>query len=204
MRNMVMRVVAVAGFVLAGLHVQSAMAAVETGAEAPDFKLTDVQGNEHTLSEHRGNIVVLEWTNYDCPFVRKFYKPGVMQALQAEMTAKGIVWLTICSSASGKQGNFTKEIWLQRMEASKVVTPVLLDESGDVGRAYSARTTPHMFVIDAAGKVAYQGAIDSIRSVDSGDIERADNYVKAAVTALLAGEAVEVTDTTAYGCSVKY
>ena len=200
MGKMLMTGVAIASFALAGF----AVAAVETGAEAPDFTLTDVQGNSHTLQDHRGSIVVLEWTNYDCPFVRKFYDPGVMQAMQTEMAEKGIVWLTICSSASGKQGHFTQEVWKQRMAAWTVVAPVLLEESGDVGRAYSARTTPHMYVIDAEGKLVYQGAIDSIRSVNADDIERADNYVKAAVAAVLAGESVEVTDTRAYGCSVKY
>ncbi|MFU8781137.1 MAG: thioredoxin family protein [Kiritimatiellia bacterium] len=203
MRKMLTMGVAVAGVLLAGWQ-NVASAAVETGSEAPDFTLSDVHGNSHTLREHRGRIVVLEWTNYDCPFVKKFYEPGAMQALQAEMKAKGVVWLSICSSAAGKQGNFTKSVWLQRMEAAKVQVPVLLDESGDVGRAYSARTTPHMFVIDAEGKVVYQGAIDSIRSTNSDDIERAENYVQAAVTAVLAGQAVETTDTRAYGCSVKY
>lgn len=202
MNKMLMTGIAVAGISLAGF--QAAVAAVETGAEAPDFKLQDIQGNAHSLSAHRGKIVVLEWTNYDCPFVKKFYVPGVMQKMQAEMAEKGIVWLSICSSAPGKQGNFTKEVWLQRMEAAKVQVPVLLDEDGTVGGAYNARTTPHMFVIDVEGKVAYQGAIDSKRSVNSDDIEGADNYVKAAVEALLAGEPVAVTDTTAYGCSVKY
>lgn len=193
-----------AGIVFAGIHAGVVTAAVETGAEAPNFTLTDVQGNEHTLHAHRGSIVVLEWTNYDCPFVRKFYNPGAMQAMQTEMAEKGVVWLSICSSAPGTQGNFTPEVWKQRMEAWSVVAPVLLDESGDVGRAFGARTTPHMFVINAEGNVAYQGAIDSIRSVNPADIERADNYVRLAVEALLAGNEVETTDTQPYGCTVKY
>ena len=187
-----------------GLQVGAVSAGVETGSEAPDFTLTDVAGNEHTLHDHLGSMIILEWTNYDCPFVRKFYNPGVMQEWQESMAEQGIVWLTICSSAPGTQGNFTQEVWKQRMEEWNVVAPVLLDESGDVGRAYGARTTPHMYVIDTEGRIAYQGAIDSIRSVNPDDIERADNYVQDAVAALLAGEDVEVTDTTAYGCTVKY
>ena len=187
-----------------GIQVGTVSAGVETGAEAPDFTLTDVAGNEHTLHDHLGSIIILEWTNYDCPFVRKFYNPGVMQEWQEAMAEQGIVWLTICSSAPGTQGNFTQAVWKQRMEEWNVVAPVLLDESGDVGRAYGARTTPHMYVIDTEGRIAYQGAIDSIRSVNPDDIERADNYVQAAVAALLAGEEVETTDTRPYGCTVKY
>ncbi len=189
---------------IVGIQVGTAQAAVETGAAAPDFTLTDVAGNEHTLHDHLGSIIILEWTNYDCPFVRKFYNPGVMQEWQKAMADQGIVWLTICSSAPGTQGHFSQEVWKQRMEDWSVVAPVLLDESGDVGRAFGARVTPHMYVIDTEGRIAYQGAIDSIRSVNPDDIERADNYVKAAVEALLAGEEVEITDTTPYGCTVKY
>ncbi len=196
--------IVVASMVVGAFHAGVATAAVETGAAAPDFTLTDVQGNKHTLHDHLGSIIVLEWTNYDCPFVRKFYNPGVMQAMQSEMAENGVVWLTICSSAPGTQGNFTQEVWKQRIEAWNVVAPVLLDESGDVGRTYGARVTPHMYVIDSEGRIAYQGAIDSIRSVNPDDIEKADNYVKAAVHALLAGEDVENTHTTPYGCTVKY
>lgn len=199
-----LKCVAIAGLAAASLQAGVAMGAVETGAEAPDFTLTDVRGNEHTLHDHLGSIIVLEWTNYDCPFVRKFYNPGVMQAMQAEFAERGIVWLTICSSAPGTQGNFTPEVWLQRMGAWNVVAPVLLDESGDVGRAYGALVTPHMYVIDTEGRIAYQGAIDSIRSVNSDDIDRADQYVRLAVEALLAGNEVAITDTRPYGCTVKY
>jgi peroxiredoxin len=203
MCKFVLASVVVAGIALSALP-QQVHASVKTGEAAPDFTLTDVNGNAHTLSSHKGKIVVLEWTNYDCPFVRKFYNPGAMQALQAEVAEKGVVWLTINSSAPGKQGNFSKEVWLQRMAAHNAVAPVLLDEDGTVGRAYGARTTPHMFVIHADGTIVYQGAIDSIRSTNAADIEKADNYVRAAVVALLAGEPVETTDTRPYGCSIKY
>jgi peroxiredoxin len=193
-----------AAFVFGPAMVQSTQAAVKTGADAPAFSLMDVHGNTHSLADHKGKIVVLEWTNYDCPFVRKFYSVGAMQKLQKEMTEKDVVWLSINSSAAGKQGNFSKEVWLQRIKDAGVETPVLLDADGTVGKAYGAKTTPHMFVIDAEGKVAYQGAIDSKRSTNSDDIEGAENYVKAAVKALMAGDDVEVKDTQSYGCSVKY
>lgn len=195
---------ACAAALVAGLHAGTASAGVEAGDAAPDFTLTDVQGNEHTLHDHLGSIIILEWTNYDCPFVRKFYNPGVMQEMQRAMADQDIVWLTICSSAPGTQGNFTQEVWMERMEEWDVVAPVLLDESGDVGRAFGALVTPHMYVIDTEGNVAYQGAIDSIRSVNPDDIEEAENYVQSAVEALLAGEDIEHTDTRPYGCTVKY
>lgn len=193
-----------AALVLGLFSVALSYGAVKTGSDAPDFTLTDVHGNAHALKAHQGKIVVLEWTNYDCPFVRKFYSVGAMQKLQEKLTGKGVVWMSINSSAPGKQGNFSKDVWLKRMEKAGVKVPVLLDADGAVGRAYGAATTPHMFVIDAEGKIAYQGAIDSKRSVNSDDIENADNYVKAAVMSLLDGKAVEVTDTKSYGCSVKY
>lgn len=177
-----------------------------TGQEAaPAFTLLDVNGTEHSLAQYAGKIVVLEWTNYDCPFVKKFYSVGAMQALQAKYTEKGVVWLSICSSATGKQGHFTKAQWLARMEKSGVkATAVLLDESGETGKAYGAKNTPHMYVIDKAGKLVYQGAIDDKRSANSGDIEGARNYVKEAIKALLEGKPVEVAKTAPYGCSVKY
>lgn len=172
---------------------------------APAFTLPDVNGTEHSLAQYAGKIVVLEWTNYDCPFVKKFYNVGAMQALQAKYTEKDVVWLSICSSATGKQGHFTKAQWLERMEKSTVkATAVLLDEDGKVGQAYGAKNTPHMYVIDKAGKLAYQGAIDDKRSANSGDIEGARNYVKEALKALLEGKPVAETKTTPYGCSVKY
>ncbi len=172
--------------------------------KAPAFRLPSVGGETHSLSQYAGKVVVLEWTNYDCPFVKKHYSVGAMQALQREMTDAGVVWLSINSSAPGKQGNFTKEEWQRRMKAAKVAVPVLLDEDGTVGHAYGAKTTPHMFVIDPEGQIVYQGAIDSIRSTNSDDIEKAENYVKAAVAAVQAGEPVEEPKTRAYGCSVKY
>ncbi len=172
---------------------------------APAFALPDLNGTVHSLEQYAGKIVVLEWTNYDCPFVKKFYSVGAMQALQEKYTAKGVVWLSICSSAAGKQGHFTKEEWLKRVEKSAVkATAVLLDENGETGKAYGAKTTPHMYVIDKDGNLAYQGAIDDKLSTNSADIEGARNYVKEAIKALMDGTPVEVPETSPYGCSVKY
>ncbi len=189
---------------VAALVIMGTASGLLAGTKAPDFTLPSVAGEEHSLSQYEGKIVVLEWINYDCPFVRKFYNPGVMQKWQNEATEKGIVWLSICSSAPGTQGNFSHEEWQRRIAAHEVKIPVLLDESGDVGRAYGAQTTPHMYVINPEGYIVYQGAIDSIRSTSADDIEKADNYVRAAIKAVLAGEEVEVAKTRAYGCSVKY
>jgi len=173
--------------------------------EAPAFTLTDAHGNEHSLSDYEGKIVVLEWVNHGCPFVVKFYRNGNMQALQAEMAEKGVVWLSICSSGPGKQGWMTPEDQAKTIEEKEIKAhAVLIDEDGTVGRAYGAATTPHMFVIDGEGAIRYRGAIDSIRSTNPDDIPRADNYVKAAVEALLAGEEVDPKETRAYGCTVHY
>jgi len=172
---------------------------------APAFELSDVNGVKHTLAQYAGKIVVLEWTNYDCPFVRKFYDAGAMQAFQAKYADKGIVWLSICSSAPGKQGNFSKEEWLERIKKSGVkAAAVLLDEDGAVGNAYGAKTTPHMFVINPEGSIVYQGAIDDKRSTKAEDIPGAVNYVKASIKAIQGGGVIETPETQPYGCSVKY
>ena len=172
---------------------------------APAFELPDVGGATHTLAQYAGKIVVLEWTNYDCPFVKKFYGVGSMQAMQEKYTGKGVIWLTVCSSAPGKQGHFAQAEWKKRMAASGVkATAVLLDETGVTGKAYGASNTPHIFVIAADGKIAYQGSVDDKRSADPADIEGARNYLKEALNALLSGTPVGVAETKAYGCSVKY
>lgn len=180
-------------------------AQVRNDEPAPDFRLTDINGQEHSLSDFKGKIVVLEWVNHGCPFVQKFYDVGAMQALQREATEKGVIWLSICSSAPGKQGHYSPEEW-RKINAEKqgAATAVLLDEDGKVGRLYGARTTPHMFVIDANGILVYQGAIDSIRSTDSDDIPKAKNYVREALADLAAGRPVATPQTQPYGCSVKY
>lgn len=183
----------------------SAQAAVETGAMAPDFTAVDTHGDEHSLSDFKGKYVVLEWANYECPFVKKHYDHGNMQAVQKELAGEDLVWLTIYSSADGKQGSYTAEEANAKMaERDVMVTAALFDRSGEIGKEYGAKTTPHMFVIDKEGKVAYQGAIDDQPTPAASSLEGAENYVIDAVAALRAGEAVEVTDTQPYGCGVKY
>ena len=199
MRN-AMRTVAMA----AAVAVVTAGTAMAQKA-APAFELPDVNGTKHALAQYAGKTVVLEWTNYGCPFVRKFYDAGAMQSLQQTYTGKGVVWLSICSSAPGKQGNLTKEEWLASIAKDGVkATAVLLDPDGTVGKAYGAKTTPHLFVINADGNIAYQGAIDDKPSTKAEDIAGARNYLKAALDALLAGGTVETAETKSYGCSVKY
>lgn len=190
---------------IAVLSVGQARAEVATGSDAPDFELTDITGKAHKLSDYRGKTVILEWVNHGCPFVVKHYDSGNMQSIQRDLVAAGAIWLSICSSAEGKQGYYTAEEW-QKLNAEKqgAATAVLLDPEGTVGRLYGARTTPHMFVIDAAGKLAYQGAIDNKPSTDPTDIPSALNYVRAAFEDLAAGRAVATPTTKPYGCSVKY
>ena len=193
--------VAMAAMTLAG----TAWASVESGAAAPDFTLMDASGKEHTLSNHRGQYVVLEWINYGCPFVVKHYSEGHMQALQKAWGEKEVVWYAICSSAPGQQGHYSAE---QLGEVSEKQNfsghAYLIDEDGTVGRQYGARTTPHMFVIDPEGTLVYQGAIDSVRSTRASDIEGATNHVVEALKAAMAGEPVDPNTTVPYGCSVKY
>lgn len=180
-------------------------AAVSSGASAPDFTLTDTTGVEHSLSDFEGKFVVLEWTNHLCPFVVKHYSKGDMQNLQKEMTDDGVVWLQVISSAEGKQGYLTpEEAETMREEQGVHSTAMLLDTSGEVGRAYDARTTPHMYLIDPEGILVYQGAIDSIQSTRQSDIAKATNYVKAAYQSVLADQPVDDHTTTPYGCSIKY
>lgn len=183
----------------------SSLAQVESGAAAPDFKLKSADGKTHQLSELKGKYVVLEWVNFGCPFVRKHYDSGNMQGLQKKWTGKDVVWLTICSSAPGKQGyNDAAAAQKAAEKEGSNATAYLLDSDGKVGRAYGAKTTPHMYVINPEGTLIYQGAIDSIRSVSQDDIEKAENYVDAALTSAMAGKAVAKDNTHAYGCSVKY
>ena len=180
-------------------------AAVEPGEEAPDFTLTDSKGTSHKLSDFRGKIVVLEWLNHECPFVKKHYSGGDMQKLQKEYTAKGVVWLSIISSAPGKQGHRTgPQAEADTKDKNAAPTAVLLDPSGEVGKKYDAKTTPEMFVLDKEGKILYAGAIDSIKSTDSADIAKAENHVRQALDAALAGQPVPTPKTKPYGCSVKY
>ena len=175
------------------------------GLPAPDFSLPAHDGSTQSLSSFKGKVVVLEWFNKDCPFVLKHYDTKNMQNLQKELTEKGVVWLTMSSSGEGKQGFMTAEDATKTV-AEKGAAPnfVLLDHDGVVGKKYAAKTTPHMYVIDANGVLAYAGAIDDKPSADKADVEGAKNYVRQAVDQLLAGQVVSETSSRAYGCSVKY
>jgi len=175
------------------------------GAPAPDFQCTDSNGRTRSLAEFKGKAVVLEWTNRECPFVRKHYDAGNMQALQEKYTGEGVVWLSVVSSAPGNQGYVTADEANRHLESSSAApTAVLLDADGKVGRLYGAQTTPHMFVVDAGGNLAYAGAIDDKASTSSADIPKSTNLVAAALDALKAGKPVPTPSTKAYGCSVKY
>lgn len=175
------------------------------GEAAPDFDVVDSNGDLHSLSDYLGQRVILEWTNHDCPYVRKHYGSGNMQALQQEAVDAGYVWLSIISSAPGQQGYVSGEE-ANALTASRGAVPsaVLLDPAGDVGRLYDARTTPHMYVIDEVGTLRYMGAIDDQPTTRRSSVDIANNYVRAAMANLEAGEDVATTETTAYGCSVKY
>ncbi len=180
-------------------------AALKINEPAPDFTLTDSRGQTVSLSDHKGKLVVLEWTNHECPFVRKHYGSGNMQALQRDYTAKGVVWLSIVSSAPGKQGHVTGEQAEELNKTRKAApTAVLLDPTGKVGQSYGAKTTPHMYIIDKDGILRYAGGIDDIKSTDQADIKTARNYVAQALDELLAGKPVSEPATAPYGCGVKY
>jgi peroxiredoxin len=192
-------------FFVAILAVSLSASAVRVGDPAPDFTATDSNGKSHKLSEYRGKFVVLEWTNNGCPYTRKHYTSGNMQHLQKEWTAKGVVWLTVLSSASGHQGYMTasaENAYMQQVHASP--TAALLDPTGALGHEYEAKTTPDMYVIDPSGKLIYSGAIDDHPNDDPGDIPHSKNYVSQALTEAMSGQQVAVAYTRPYGCSVKY
>ena len=178
---------------------------LELSKPVPDFELSDVNGKEHKLSDFKGKYVVLEWINFECPFVKKHYNSKNMQTLQKAYTGKDVIWLSICSSAPGKQGHFdNKEVLNRLSKLGAANTAYLVDSEGKVGKAYGAKTTPHMFVIDKEGILIYNGAIDDIRSTDVDDIKEATNYISEILDAALAGKKVEPKATSPYGCSVKY
>jgi len=175
------------------------------GSAAPDFSLQDANGKRHSLSDYKGKYVVLEWFNPECPFVKKHYGSANMQKLQQNFTSKGVTWLTIDSAAPGKEGNLTPE------QANKTAakwnmhsTALLLDPEGKAGRAYGAKNTPHMFVINPEGKVIYEGAIDNKPTPYPEDIPQATNYVKVALDESMAGKPVSTPSSRPYGCSIKY
>jgi peroxiredoxin len=177
----------------------------EIGKPAPAFTLPTCESKSVSLSDFKGKVVVLEWTNYSCPFVVKHYGSGNMQKLQADAAAKGVVWLSICSSAPNQQGHATPADALKACtEKKSAATAYLIDESGATGRAYGAKRTPEMYVINADGILVYKGAIDDKKSVDPADIATAKNLVAAAIDETLAGKPVSTPETEAYGCSIKY
>jgi len=175
------------------------------GAPAPAFTLPDAAGKSRSLADFRGKYVVLEWVNFGCPFVRKHYDSGNMQDLQKLYTSSGVVWLSICSSAPGKQGYFEGNELTERIaEEKSSATAYLVDTEGNVGQAYGAMTTPHMYIINPQGRVIYAGGIDDKASTKKEDLKTAVNYVREALNAALAGKPVVVATSTPYGCSVKY
>ncbi len=192
-------------FAVAVLALGSAQAEVKSGEAAPAFTLTDTNGMSHNLSDFKGKYVVLEWFNHGCPFVVKHYSSGNMQRLQKDWTKKGVVWLSINSAGKGS-GTYESPEKSNKTAKKKGAKPtaILLDYKGTVGRAYGARTTPHIYIINPEGTLIYQGAIDSIASANAGDVERADNYVDMVLMASKSGEPVPVSNTRPYGCSVKY
>jgi hypothetical protein len=197
--------VMIASLAVVAAPAQDAHAAAVVGKAAPAFQLTDLNGETVKLSDFKGKFVVLEWVNFECPFVRKHYGSENMQKLQKTYTGKDVVWISICSSAPGKQGHLTadeaKEI---TKEKGASPTRFLLDPKGVTGKAYGAKTTPHMYVIDPKGKLLYNGAIDDTPSTKVADVPTSKNYVVAALDAALAGKAVPTSTTKPYGCSVKY
>ena len=182
-----------------------AMASPEIGRPAPGFTTDDTMGQSFSLSDFNGKTVVLEWTNPDCPFVHKHYDTGNMQALQKEAIADGVIWIAIDSSAKGKEGHYqASDLNTIYADRGASYTHLVIDDLGKIGKLYGAKTTPHMFVIDANGHLAYSGALDDQPTADKGNIGSAKNYVRQALTNLKAGQPVTTPSTNPYGCSVKY
>lgn len=179
--------------------------AAQVGSQAPAFQGTDSNGKSQSLDQYRGKFVVLEWHNHDCPYTVKHYESGNMQSLQKQWTAKGVVWLTVISSAPGTQGYMNpsqENAYLKKMGAQP--TAVILDPKGVIGHLYDAKTTPNMFIIDPSGKLIYAGAIDNHPTTDVSDIKSSKNYVSLALTEAMKGQPVQTAVTRPYGCSVKY
>lgn len=195
-------------FALIGLAFMASLAvaqAARVGEKAPDFTATDTNGKTHKLSDYQGKFVVLEWTNRGCPYTQKHYNSSNMQKLQREWTARGVIWLTVVSSAPGKQGYVTaaeENAYVKQVDATP--TAVLLDPTGALGHLYDAKTTPDMYIINPQGVLIYSGAIDDKATTDASDINGAKNYVALALQEATAGKPVSNPTTRPYGCSVKY
>ena len=181
-------------------------AAAEPGKPAPDFSEVDASGKTQTLSDYKGSWLVVEWFNKDCPFVRKHYNSENMQSLQAKYTGQDVKWISVISSAEGRQGYLeaAEALEVAKANGSAMSAEYLLDEDGSMGRAYGAKTTPHMFVINPEGVVVYAGAIDDNSSANPAVIPKSTNYVSAALDSGMKGELIKVASSRAYGCSVKY
>ncbi len=200
-----MRYLKLALTALVMLAPMSAHAAAEIGKPAPDFTATAIDGATVKPSDFAGKVVVLEWNNPGCPFVHKHYDGGAMQKLQSYATGKGVVWLTVNSSGADREGSMSNDDAKTFFKAQHLAsTHYILDPEGTIGKAYGAKSTPHMFVIDAKGNIAYMGAIDNKPTPDPASLEGARNYVREAVDALTAGKTVATASTQSYGCSVKY
>ena len=182
-----------------------AMANAELNKPAPAFDAVGADGKPVKLDAFKGKTVVLEWTNHDCPYVKKHYESGNIPNLQKDAAGKGVVWLQVVSSAPGKQGHVDGAT-AQKLNASRNAAPAgtVLDADGKIGKLYGAQTTPHLFIVNAAGQLVYKGGIDSIATANKDDLPKAENYVTAALSAISAGKAVEKANTKPYGCSVKY
>lgn len=178
---------------------------VTVGAAAPAFEATDSNGKPIKLSDYSGKYVVLEWSNFGCPYVQKHYNSGNMQALQKKYTGKGVEWLTVFSSAEGRQGSYAAEK-LNKLAKEKHMasSELIIDSQGKLGRLYGATNTPDMVVIDPSGNVIYSGAIDNMPTPDPEDIKTAKNYVAAALDEAMAGRPVSVKTSRPYGCAIKY
>ena len=179
--------------------------AARVGDHAPDFTATDSNGQVHKLSDYQGRFVVLEWTNRGCPYTQKHYSSGNMQRLQREWTSRGVIWLTVLSSAAGKQGYATgpeENAYLKQINGAP--TAALLDPTGTLGHLYDAKTSPHMFIINPQGILIYNGAIDDRPTTDVADVQGATNFVSVALEEATSGKAVSNPTTRPYGCSVKY
>lgn len=175
------------------------------GKLAPEFNGVSHKGKKISLSDYKGKTVILEWKNHLCPFIKKYYSQNNMQDLQKNLTDEGVIWLSIISSALGKQGHVSmQECDAQIQKENSHASAVILDVSGKIGKLYNAKTTPHMFVINPAGILIYKGAIDSIRSANPADINRAENYVSLAVNSIKNNTSMEPASTASYGCSIKY
>jgi len=207
MKKTFISIFTISSFILSLAIVAPNMAnAATVGSAAPEFKAMDSNAKEFKLSDQKGKIVVLEWTNHKCPFVKKHYETNNMQKLQADYTAKDVVWVSIISSAPGKQGYLESGKEANQNFADRKSAPsyIIRDDSGKIGKMYKAATTPHMYIVDAEGNLAYQGAIDSIPTASGGDVAKATNYVSTALDELIAGKPVSKPVTSSYGWSVKY